>query len=71
MKNLIKVDGYPDLMRDQDTGMIISINKHKSSHYKNVREQMKRERQELEQLKSDVSEIKSLLTKLLENANNA
>jgi len=70
MKNLTRVQGHPDLMRDEDTGMIISINKHKSSHYKNVREQKIRERQEIEELKSDVSQIKSLLTQLLEKTTN-
>lgn len=70
MENLSRVQGHDDLYRDDNTGMIISINKHDASHYKNIRAQKIKEKQELETLKSDVNDIKAMLQQLLENKTN-
>jgi hypothetical protein len=66
----IPVDGYPDLARDPSTGMILNINKDKIRQELLKRERAKQEREELNQLKSDVNEIKAMLQKLLENGSN-
>ena len=67
--NLTPVKGHSDLFRDNDTGMIVSINRYSSAHYKKIREQKLKEKQEIEALKSDVGDIKSMLKKLLEKIN--
>ena len=62
----IKVEGRADLVRDRHTNAILNINKGDIEQAKSIRTQQLKDRQELEQLKTDVSEIKSLLLKLLE-----
>ncbi len=69
--NYLKVDGHPDLIKDSRTGMILNINKDKVDQALKIREKKTQERQELDQLKADVQDIKAMLLKLLENSSNA
>lgn len=70
-RKLIPVDGHPNLARDSQTGMICNINKGKAEQYRQMREHRQRERAEVDNLKSEVQELKSMLQKLLENGHNA
>jgi len=70
MTNYVPVKDHPDLVRDMNTGMILNINKSKTKQKKLEAAQRQQERQELDELKSDVSEIKMMLQKLLENGTN-
>ena len=71
MKNyLIKVEGYPDLARDVRTNSIVNINKDKSNLRQRARDAKIKEREEFEQIKTDVTEIKAMLQQLLESNNN-
>jgi len=67
MNRYFPVDGHPDLMKDPVTGMIVNINKDKINSIKEVRKRKAQEREEIEQMKSDISAIKTMLEKLLEN----
>ena len=71
MKDYMPIEGYPDLVKDIKTNMILNINKHKPLQARLVREQKMKEREELETLKADVSDIKQMLQQLLENKHNA
>ena len=51
--------------------MIININKEKAIQSRRIREQKLKERQEVDTLKADVSDIKRMLQQLLENKHNA
>ncbi len=62
----IPVEGHSDLFRDASTGAIININKNKATKARLAREKILKEKQEIEELKSDVAEIKLLLKQLLE-----
>ena len=64
---LIKVEGYPDLARDIRTNSIVNINKDKSNVRRRARDAKIKEREEFEQIKTDVTEIKAMLHKLLES----
>lgn len=64
--NYIPVEGHPDLFRDAATGAIINIDKGKAAKARAAREKILKEKQEIEGLKQDVAEIKSLLKQLLE-----
>ena len=68
--NLIKVEGQPGLARDKKTGAILNINSTEISRIKelraNQRELKKAEKEEINQLKSDVAEIKMILSKIVE-----
>ena len=66
MSNYIKVEGHPNLVRDKNSGVILNINKTELEANR-IRKQKQREKNnEIEQLKNDVSEIKSMLNKLVE-----
>tara|TARA_E500000318_G_scaffold106175_1_gene113872 strand:+ start:6394 stop:6615 length:222 start_codon:yes stop_codon:yes gene_type:complete len=67
---LVPIEGHPDLARDTKTNAIININKEKAEQRKKARELKLKEKQEFEQVKTDVQEIKAMLQKLLENGSN-
>lgn len=71
--NQLKVEGHTDLVRDAKTGAVININKTESDLARqrkhNWRSQMQEQEQlksDVDQLKNDMSDIKDLLTKLVE-----
>jgi hypothetical protein len=71
--NKVKVEGHIDLVRDMNTGAVISINSTEANnarqrkHRQSLEEQEQRElKSDVDQLKNDISVIKDLLTKLAE-----
>tara|TARA_Y100000114_G_scaffold57471_1_gene52610 strand:- start:80 stop:307 length:228 start_codon:yes stop_codon:yes gene_type:complete len=73
MVNYLKVEGYKDLVRDKQTGVILNINKKETLlaiERKRVRKQKEKElesmKEDVDTLKSDMVEIKSLLNKIAE-----
>jgi hypothetical protein len=68
--DLIKVEGQAGLARDKKTGAILNINSNEIDRIKELRrtqrELKKTQEQEINQLKSDVSDIKMMLSKLIE-----
>ena len=72
MNDFIPVEGNTDLVRDPHTDQIINTNARAYQQYINRREQRKREKEkslnveeDLANLKSEISEIKSLLKELV------
>jgi hypothetical protein len=67
---LIKVEGHPGLARDPNTGAILNINSTEISRIKelrtNQRDLKKAEKEEINQLKSDVEQIKMMLSQIIE-----
>lgn len=68
--DLIKVEGHNGLMRDRNTGAILNINSSEIDRIKELRRKQREakasQEQEINQLKSDVSEIKMMLSKIVE-----
>lgn len=71
--NKVKVEGRTDLVRDMNSGAVISINSTEANsarqrkHRQQLEEQEQRElKSDVDQLKNDISAIKDLLTKLAE-----
>lgn len=62
---LVKVEGHPDLYRDMDTGAIINKDTSGYQQYLSNSANRKNTKKELDQLKNDVNEIKSLLKELI------
>lgn len=65
---MLKVSGHVDLYRDETTGAIIN----KSSEYDKYiqqRNMRKAQAEEMETLKSEVSDIKDMLSAILEKLN--
>lgn len=64
----IPVEGHSNLVRDRVSGAIISINNDEREKRKILRAAKQREKARLDQMENDISEIKSLLTKLIEKS---
>lgn len=74
--NFLKVEGHAGLVRDQSTGAIINNNKSEYEAYMARKrdilqeiEAKKSQQDEIQALKSDISELKSLLHMLIEKSN--
>ena len=69
----LKVEGRTDLVRDMNSGAVISINstEAENARQRKYRQQLEEQEQrelksDVDQLKNDISAIKDLLTKLAE-----
>ena len=63
--NLIPVEGHNNLFRDRNTGAIINKDNSAYLNYIKLREMKQKEKNEIENLKSEIDEIKSLLKELI------
>jgi uncharacterized protein YlxW (UPF0749 family) len=70
----LKVEGHKDLVRDTKSGAIININKKEIDRARRLKTERQQKKQtfenlqsEVKNLKNDVSDIKKLLEKLVEN----
>ena len=61
-----KVDGNESLVRDLSTGSILNINKDDISASRKRKLERRRKEKEFEDLKNEVSDIKIMLTKIIE-----
>ena len=62
----LQVEGKEGLVRDPKTDAIININSNELQRSKLVKGNRKKQQEEIQNLKNDVSEIKYLLRQLLE-----
>lgn len=69
MSKLISVEGHPGLARDPVSGAIININKNEIQQARSRKLSLKEKEKRFDKLEEDVSEIKLLLMKLLEEKN--
>lgn len=65
MKNLIKVKDHPHLYRDEDTGAIVNCDNIAYDRYMSNVKRKKSEKEELNNMKKDIEEIKNLLKDFL------
>ena len=66
MKNLSKVKDYPHLYRDEDTGAIINYDTLGYNQRLRVIKKGKSQKEELDEMKKDIDEIKNLLKEFLQ-----
>jgi hypothetical protein len=62
----IPIEGHPNLYRDSETNAIINCDKSEYINYLNSVSNKEKEKTEIEFMKNEISEIKTLLYKLLE-----
>ncbi len=62
---MIPVEGHPNLYRDEKTGAIINCDNQAYNQYMNAMSSRKVQREEINQIKRDIDEIKTLLKELL------
>ena len=63
-KDLVKVDGEQSLFRDKNTGAILNTDSAGYAQYMRMKQRKQTEREELDTIKGDIEEIKSLLREL-------
>ena len=68
---MIKVEGHPHLFRDEKTGAIINCDDVGYDQYVKSIELRKNQKEELNNMKKELDEIKSLLKILVEGKNNS
>jgi hypothetical protein len=66
MDNYVKVDGHSSLVRDEETTAIVNTDIEAYYLAKKRKEMFISQRKEINTLKEDVTEIKSLLVKIIE-----
>ena len=62
---MIPVEGHKNLYRDENSGAIINHDSLGYSQYKKMKSSKMNERAELDRMKSDIEEIKSLLKEIV------
>lgn len=67
---MIKVEGHPHLYRDEKTGAIINCDDVGYDQYIKSQKLRKNQKEEIQNMKKDIDEIKSLLKILVEGNNN-
>jgi hypothetical protein len=65
---MIKVDGYSNLYRDEESGAIINSDSVEYSNRLRRISSIKNEKNELKRMKSEIDELKALLKKVLEKS---
>ena len=63
---LIKVQGHRNYVRDKNSGAILNINKAEIEEARKRKAERLEKDKEIESLKNEVSDIKSMLTKVIE-----
>ena len=71
MSNFIEVDGDPDFVKDQSTGAILNTNRSEIQQARARKKARAQEKHELDNLKQDVSDMKIMLSKILEKIDGA
>lgn len=66
MSNLVDIKGEDSWKKDINSGAIINVNKKLVQDELRMVENRKKEKQEIQDLKSEVKDIKELLNKLVE-----
>ena len=61
---MIKVQGYPGLYRDENTGAIVNCNDSEYKHRLNKINAVDSQREEINRLRNELDEIKSLIHEL-------
>ena len=62
---MIKVEGYPNLYRDEESGAIINYDTSSYNQYLSSLRKKEEERKEINQMKKDIDEIKMLLKEII------
>jgi hypothetical protein len=71
MNNHISVEGDADFVKDQDTGAILNTNRSEIHQAKERKKARLQQQNELDDLKQDVSDMKIMLSKILEKIDGA
>lgn len=65
-QRFVKIQDHEELIRDNNSSAVLNVDNQALEQYKARKRKQREKNEEIENLKQDVSEIKSLLYKLLE-----
>ena len=65
MSKMIPVEGHKNLFRDSETGAILNYDSKGYAQYNSKKTRSADQKQELDEIKKDIDEIKSLLQQLV------
>ena len=61
---LVRINGQKDLAKDEDTGAVLNTDTDGFKQYKKMKRFKSNQRDEIEKMKQDIEEIKSLLKEI-------
>lgn len=64
---MLPVEGYKGLYRDEESGAIINCNSDELTDFLKTKELYETQKRELDNLKTDIENIKSMLSMLIES----
>ena len=70
MNQYVKVKDHEELVREKNNSAILNVDADALSKYKMRRELERKRNEEIDELKKDVSEIKSLLLQMIDKEGN-
>jgi predicted transcriptional regulator len=62
---MIPIENHKNLYRDEKTGAIVNMDNYEYLQYAKIKEEKKKQKEEITTIKKDLEEIKSLLGELL------
>jgi len=62
---MIPIEGHNNLFRDENTGAIVNCDTYEYNQYIRMKSERQKQKDEINELKKDVHEIKSLLMELI------
>ena len=65
---MIPIEGHKNLYRDEETGAIIKTDNYEYLNYTKIKKEKLKQKFEIENLKNELSEIKLLLRRLLDES---
>ena len=65
---MIPVEGHRNLYRDERSGAIVNTDTIGYSQYIKIKSEKQKQKEELDQIKNDINEIKSLLKELIDGS---
>ena len=65
---MIPVEGEKNLFRDENSGAIVNCDTFAYSQYIKMKNEKKKQREEIDKIKEDISEIKNLLREFIDGS---
>jgi len=62
---MIPVEGHENLFRDEKSGAIVNLDTYGYSQYIRMKSEKQKQKEEINQIKSDIDELKALLRELI------
>lgn len=62
---MIPIQGHNNLFRDENSGAIVNLDTSEYNQYIRMKSEKRKQREEIEKIKSDIEDIKSMLMEII------